>query len=102
MSVIPRPFKIDLPEYQRREDALLEMVYSKFLGSSLNEEEQRILKEIDNAMLWYDLENLLDEVQLGEVPDTHIDLDYSVRPFQDVEKEFLYLFYLYSGEKRPM
>ena len=102
MSDIPRPFKKDLPEYQKREDALLEMIYSKFLGSSLNEEEQRILKEIDDAMLWYDLENLLDEAQPGEVPDTHIDLDYSVRPFQDVEKEFLDLFYLYSGEKQPI
>lgn len=78
------------------------MIYAKFLGSSLNEEEQRLLKEIDNAMLWHDLENLLDEVQPGKVPDTHIDLNYSVRPFQDVEKEFLDLFYLYSGKKQPI
>ena len=101
MSDIPRPFKKDLPEYQQQEDTLLEMIYSKFLGSSLNDEEQRTLKEIDDAMLWYDLKNLLDEVQTGEIPDTHIDLDYSVRPFQDVEKEYLDLFHLYSGEKQP-
>ena len=101
MSDIPRPFKKDIPEYQKREDALLEMIYTKFLGAPLNEEEQRTLKEIDDAMLWYDLKYLLDEVQFGEIPETHIDLDYTVRPFQDVEKEYLDLFDLYSGEEHP-
>ena len=101
MSDIPRPFKQELPEYQAREDALLDLIYSKFLGSPLSDDEQRQLKEIDDAMLWYDLENLLDEMQYGEIPEIHIDIDYIVRPFQDVEKEYLDLFYLYSGEEQP-
>ncbi len=101
MSDIPRPFKKDLPEYQKREDALLNMIFTKFLGSPLSREEQQILREIDDAMLWYDLENLLDEIQFGTIPQTHIDLDYAVRPFADVEKEYLDLFYLYSGEEQP-
>lgn len=100
MSDIPRPFKKDLPEYQKLEDTLLEMVYTKFLGSPLSKKEQRMLKEIDDAMLWYDLKILLDEVQIGEIPDTHINLDYTFRPFQEVEKEYLDLFYLYSGEEQ--
>ena len=101
ISDIPRPFKKDLPDYQKREDELLEMIYTKFLGSPLNEEEQKVLKEIDDAMLWYDLENMLDEIQYGEIPKTHIAIDYTVRPFQEVEKEYLDLFYLYSGEEQP-
>ena len=101
MSDIPRPFKKELPEYQKQENVLLELIYTKFLGSPLTDEEQRQLKEIDDAMLWNDLENLLDEMQFGEIPELHIDLDYSVRPFQDVEKEYLDLFYLYSGEEQP-
>ena len=101
MSDIPRPFKKSLPEYREREDALLEMIFKKFLGSPFTDEEQRQLKEIDDTMLWNDLENLLDEMQFGEIPEIHIDLDYSVRPFQDVEKEYLELFYLYSGEEQP-
>ena len=32
MSDIPRPFKRELPEYQEREDALLDMIYTKYLG----------------------------------------------------------------------
>lgn len=86
-----------MPEYRTREESLLDMIYEKFLGSSLTSEEQAQLKEIDDAMLWYDLENLLDEKQFGEIPELHIDLDYSVRSFRDVEKEYLDLFYCFSG-----
>lgn len=48
-------------------------------------------------MLLYDLENLLGEVQYGEIPDLHIDLDYTVRSFTEVEDEYLMLFAKYSG-----
>jgi hypothetical protein len=99
LSDIPRPFKKELPEYRKHEDALLEMIDTKFLGSSLSDEEQRILKEIDDVMLWYDLKYLLGKTQLGEGPELHIALDYTVRPFQEVEKEYLELFRLFSGEK---
>lgn len=92
MSDIPRPFKKALPEYRALEEGLLDMIYRKYLGSALTQEEQAQLKEIDDAMLWYDLENLLDETQAGEIPELHIDLDYSVRPFRDVEQEYLELF----------
>jgi len=101
MSDIPRPFKADLPEYRVREDALLDMIFCKFLGSPLSDDERHQVKEIDDAMLWSDLENLLDEPQYGEIPEIHIDIDYTVRPFQNVEKEYLDLFYLYSGKEQP-
>ena len=73
MSDVPTPFKKELPEYQAQ------------------------LNEIDHAMLLYDLENLLGEVQYGEIPDLQIDLDYTVRPFAEVEDEYLMLFAKYSG-----
>ena len=101
MSDIPRPFKKELPEYRTHEEHLQDMIYEKFLGSSLTQEEQMQLKEIDDAMLWHDLENLLDETQSGEVSELKIDLDYTVRPFQDVEKEYLELFCRFSGEEMP-
>ena len=72
MSDVPRPFKKELPEYQKWEDHLLSLIYEKFLGSDLIEEEQIQLKEIDNAMLWYDLKELLGEKQHGgSSEDTH-------------------------------
>ena len=77
MSDVPTPFKKELPEYQEQ------------------------LKEIDHAMLLYDLENLLGEVQYGEIPDLQIDLDYTVRSFAEVEDEYLTLFAKYSGTVAP-
>ena len=68
MSDVPRPLKQALPEYRAREDALLEMIYQKFLGSALTEEEQRQLNEIDDATLWYDLHVLLGETLPGGPP----------------------------------
>ena len=92
MSDVPTPFKNELPEYQEQEEHLLGIIYEKFFGSDLTEEEQKELKEIDHAMLWYDLEHLLGEIQYGEIPELHIDLDYTVRPFEEVEEEYLSLF----------
>ena len=40
MSDVPTPFKKQLPEYEEREERLLRMIYEKFLGSELKEEEQ--------------------------------------------------------------
>ena len=100
MSDIPRPFKQALPAYREREDALLDMIYGKYLGAPLSEEEQRRLKEIDDALLWYDLTHLLEERPGGDPPEIHIDVDYTVRPFSDVEKEYLALFdSLMSGSR---
>ena len=98
MSDIPRPFKKELPEYQTSEKKLLDMIYTKYLGSPLTQEEESRLREIDDCMLWYDLEYLLGERQSGEVPPLHIDLDYSFRPFADVEEEYLKLFHLFRTD----
>ena len=92
MSDIPRPFKQELPQYRIYEERLLKMIYEKFLGSPLTAEEEKELAQIDDAMLWYDLENLLGERPAGERPELKIRLDYAFRPFQEVEKEYLELF----------
>ena len=98
LSDIPRPFKESLPAYQKLEDHLLNLVYERFLGSTLTEEEQEELKKIDDDLLWYDLELLLQEPQPRLAPQIHIDLDYAVRPFSQVEKEYLDLFSQLHGQ----
>ena len=68
------------------------MIYTKFLGSDLTEQETALVKEIDDIMLWYDLKTLLNEVQ-SELPGEPLTtLYYDVRPFEDVESEYLSLF----------
>lgn len=92
MSDVPRPFKDMLPEYRKKEDLLLSKIYKKFLGSDLQAEEADKLKEIDNAMLAYDLAELLMEPYTGELPRVLVRPDYSMRPFEDVEGEYLEMF----------
>lgn len=55
MSDVPRPFKQHLSDYISHEKTLLDIVYTKYLGSRLDEEEEKKVKEIDDDMLYYDL-----------------------------------------------
>lgn len=92
MSDVPRPFKKYLDQYLVFEDAILDLVYEKYLGSRLTEEEEKLLKQIDDDLLYYDLTILLREKVAGEPPEVHIDINYTVRPFQEVEEEYLSIF----------
>lgn len=100
MSDVPRPFKKNMKEYKKQEEALLKIIYEKYLETDLSREEQVLLKEIDDAMLWYDLRKLLNEMQDSEAPEIHIRLDYTVRPFAEVEQEYLDMYERLAGEKR--
>ncbi|MGN0316164.1 MAG: hypothetical protein ACI4EG_15420 [Fusicatenibacter sp.] len=97
MSDVPRPFKKTLPEYQKQEKHLLDVIYRWFLGSALSDEEQTALKQIDDDLLFYDLKELLNESSDGEAPELHIPLSYEVQPFEAVERKYLQLYYLYQG-----
>ena len=92
MSDVPRPLKQEMPRYREVEEQLLQVIYKEFLGSSLTDEEAQRLKEIDDDLLWYDLEVLLEEKQPGDAPKLHFELDYTVRPFVEVEQEYLEMF----------
>lgn len=98
MSDVPRSFKKNLPEYQQQEKKLLDIIYIKYLGAGLSAEEEQQLKGIDDDLLWYDLKYLLNEEPEKPKPSIHIFVDHAVRPFQDVEKEYLMLFEQLSAQ----
>ncbi len=93
MSDVPRPLKNVMSEYSRYEDALLSLIYEKFLGSDLNNEEKKLLKQIDNDLMFYDLRELLGENKDEPEPKINVKLNYDFVPFKDVEAEYLELFY---------
>ena len=68
------------------------MIYEKFLGSDLSEEEARLVDEIDDAMLWSDMWNLFGIREWEERPETLTTPDYTVRAFAEVEREYLEMF----------
>ena len=92
MSDVPRPFKKELPRYIELEDALLTVLYTKFLGSPLTEEEAVLVKSIDDDMLWYDMKELLGETLDRPMPSIRLTPDYTFRPFQEVEQEYLFIY----------
>ncbi len=92
MSDVPRPFKQTLEGYKRAEEYMLSLVYRKFLGSDPTPEEQAIIKEIDDDMLYFDLRELLGEDMGCDEPKVHIPICYDFIPFDEVEREFLALY----------
>lgn len=98
MSDVPRPFKKSLPSYSEQEERLLSLIYEKFLGKDLTAEEKKQLKEIDNAVLWYDLKELLGEAQTEKKPEINVEMDYTVRSFQEVEEEYLAIYKKYFSQ----
>lgn len=97
MSDVPRPFKVVLTEYVQAEDALIDLIYTKYLGAPLSEEEKKLVSEIDDDILYYDMIELLNVPQDGPVPKVKIELDYSVTPFEQVEREYITIFERYSN-----
>lgn len=98
MSDVPRPFKKSLTDYLKQEEKLLKVIYRKYLGSALSQEEEMKLKSIDNDLLWYDLKYLLGETPAEPKPVIHITVDYTVLPFKTVEDEYLKLFRQLSSQ----
>ena len=92
LSDVPRPLKENMPGYVECENNLIDAIYKKFLGSSITPGEEKILKIIDDAYLWYDLKLLLNDEPITPEPDVGIKPRYGFRPFKETEDEYLQLF----------
>ncbi len=92
MSDVPRPLKAAMPEYVQIENRLLDLIYEKYLGSVLTEEEAALVKTIDDDLLYYDLRVLLNELSDKPAPKLHIQLDYDFVPFVEVAQTYLEIF----------
>ena len=74
------------------ENRLLDLIYEKYLGSVLTEEEAALVKTIDDDLLYYDLRVLLNELSDKPAPKLHIQLDYDFVPFVEVAQTYLEIF----------
>lgn len=92
MSDVPRPFKVVLKEYVEAEDKLIDLIYTKYLGCTLNAEEKALVSEVDDAVLYYDMLELFGIQMEVDAPKLAVEVDYSIRAFEDVENEYLYIF----------
>ncbi len=92
MSDITSPVKKHLRQYIAVEDKLLDMIYDKYIPGGIRPREQRVVKEIDNTMLYYEFLNLKGEKMADEQPELHITPCFEFHSFWSVEKQYLDLF----------
>ena len=93
LSDITRPVKKHLHNYAGYEQTLLDMIYRKYLGSTLAPDEERIVKQIDDDMLYFDLRDLLKEPVPEPEPVMCSTFTYEVIPFAETEQTYLELFH---------
>ena len=93
MSDVPRPIKVGMPQYKEWENEIIRVVYIKYLGSELTAEEECLVKQVDDDMLYYDMKVLLGEELDREEPEMMSMFSQEYVPFVEVEEQYLELFH---------
>lgn len=89
MSDVTRPVKKYLEKYQQIEENLAKVIYEKFLGSPLTEYEEKMVKIIDDAMLYYEFYEFAAIKLFDEPPYVAATPDFYKGSMKQVEQAFL-------------
>lgn len=92
ISDVTRPVKQYLPEYQNIEAKLSNVIYEKFLGSPITEYEEKMVKLIDDAMLYYEFLEFGAVKLYDEPPYVAATPDFFRGNMKQVEQEYLDIF----------
>lgn len=92
ISDITRPVKQYLDEYKSIEERLANSIYEKFLGSPLTEYEEKMVKLIDDAMLFHEFLEFSGEKLAEEAPYVAATPDFYRGTMKQVEQEYLDVF----------
>jgi len=94
ISDITRPVKHYLSEYKLIEKNLQDVIYKKFLGDLLTEEDFAVMNRIDNDMLICEFDALMSKRKLfTQIPKLTGTPSFEYRPQTEVETEFLKTYY---------
>lgn len=89
ISDITRPVKRNLPQYLEFEEVLQQQIFAKFNMEHLKKADHRLVKEIDDALLYYELLALMGEEIFEERPELVSIPDLEQRDFHAVKEAFL-------------
>lgn len=93
LSDVTRPVKEELPVYKKIEEPLQELIWEKWLGSPLTQEENRQVFDIDDAVLYYEFIALMDNTKLWEeAPRLESKPVFEFMGFEKTQREFMELF----------
>lgn len=92
ISDVTRPVKQHLPQYLAFEQKLQNMIWEKYLGEPLSDDELKLIFEIDDAQFYHEFLNLMGERYFEIEPVLSSKPDFETREFKPVEKQFLSVF----------
>jgi len=94
ISDITRPVKLYLTEYKAIEKRLQDVIYIRFLGAALPEEEFSQMNQIDDDMLACELDALMKNKEVFKIiPKLSSKPSFNYRSQTEVETEFLKVYY---------
>ena len=99
LSDVTRPIKVQLDKYLEIEEKLQNTIFDKWITPSLDSEELKQVFEIDDAILYYEFLNLLDERISDTEPEILSEPNYDFVNFSEIECEFISRFKNLIGEK---
>ncbi|MBE6655176.1 MAG: phosphohydrolase [Ruminococcaceae bacterium] len=94
LSDVTRPVKSALPEYKKIENALADVIYAKWLGSTLSKEEHALMREVDDTLLYYEMLHYFGEKVYDAAPPLLSKPLFRFDGFEKTEQRYLALFEL--------
>ncbi len=92
ISDLTRPVKCNLPEYSCIEAKLQSIIYDRFGLGDLSHEERKQIEDVDDTLLHYEFEELMDFPIFDVPPKKVTEHDFAQRDFVSVEQEFMAIF----------
>ncbi len=99
ISDITRPVKRQLTEYFPIEEKLQRLIYEKYGLGDLDDDEEQHIKDVDDALLYFEFIELMGIPVFDTRPETYMEHDFTKRDFANVESEFIYIFNRLTREK---
>lgn len=100
ISDLTRLVKGQSSDYFTIEENLQSLIYKKYGLDDLTEEEKYLIKDIDDALLYFEFIELMGIPVFDNPPEKYMEHDFSQRDFANVENEFIYIFNRLTQEKR--
>ena len=92
LSDVTRPVKEELPRYREIEEPLQDLIWEKFLGEPLTEEENRLVFLIDDHILENEFPALMGAKLKETIPELKSVANFEFESFLATKQEFLTLF----------
>ena len=102
ISDIIRPVKEQISEYKVYEDRIMDKIWEKYGLADLMEEELKEVKQIDDDMLYNELNKMLDGTQNIVAPELKSVPDFGRKDVFKMKKEFLQMAYGLLGDNKAL